>query len=107
MNSIDSAKFKAKKSNKQLLFNIIKVKEYLNKKKVWDHGYIKYSAIKKMIAHITKLKRTYIVRKIFLLLLDDNFFSKKQNGKLRSYHYRMHDPNLPNIESKSITISFT
>ena len=86
--------------------HIILTKNYFIKKKVWGYGYIKYSTIKRMIKHITKLERTYLIRKIFLTLVEDKFFIKKQNGNIRSYLYKMKNPNQPNIKKKTIIINF-
>lgn len=87
--------------------HIINTKNYFIKKKVWSYGYIKYSTIKRMIKHVTKLERTYLIRKIFLNLVDSKFFIKKQKGTIRSYLYKMKNPNEPSIKKKTIVINFT
>ena len=79
---------------------------YLTKKEWWDHGYIKYSNIKKSITYITKIKKIYIIRKIFLSLVENDIFLKKQNKGVRSYLYKFKNPRETQIKKKSITITF-
>tara|TARA_R110000803_G_scaffold171697_1_gene234599 strand:- start:20 stop:313 length:294 start_codon:yes stop_codon:yes gene_type:complete len=85
---------------------ITKIVNYLIKKKSWDYGYIKYSAIRKTLGHITKIKKIYFIRKIFLLMVDRQIFIKKQNKGVRSYMYKFKNPYETNIEDKEITIIF-
>ena len=86
---------------------ITKITNYLIKKSAWDYGYVKYSQIKKTISYITKIKKTYILRKIFLQMVDQGIFNKKQNTNIKSYLYKFKNPYNTSIESKETTITFT
>lgn len=90
-------------NTKQLSANIIK---YFNKKEAWDYEFQRYSVIKKSIIYVTKLKKIYLIRKLFLLLVEEGYFIKKQNNNVRSYLYKFKNPNNPKIEAKKITINF-
>ena len=79
---------------------------YLNKKKAYEFGYIKYSQIKKTIMFITTIKKSYIIRKIFLSLVEQDIFIKKQNKNVRSYLYKFRNPNEARTEKKNIIITF-
>jgi len=85
---------------------IKKIVNYLIKKKVWEHGYVKYSTLKRMIIYITKLERQYIIRKLFITLVDDGVFIKRKN-LCRSYNYKFKNPNEIKSITKQITITFT
>ena len=61
-----------------------KIISYLTKKECWNYGFIKYSQIKKTISYITKIKTVYIIRKLFLYLVEQDIFIKKQNKSLLS-----------------------
>tara|TARA_R110000772_G_scaffold83360_1_gene176385 strand:+ start:1083 stop:1370 length:288 start_codon:yes stop_codon:yes gene_type:complete len=86
---------------------ITKITNYLIKKQAWDYNYIKYSQIKKMISYITKIKKTYILRKIFLSMVDQEIFNKKKNNGVKSYLYKFKNPYNASIKSKETTITFT
>lgn len=86
---------------------ITKITNYLIKKESWLYGYVKYSQIKKTISHITKIKKTYILRKLFLILVEREIFNKKQNNGVKSYLYSFKNPYNTHIESKETTITFT
>lgn len=81
------------------------VLDYINKKQYWQHGYIKYSIIKRMIIFATGIERMYLVRKIFITLCDKGYIIRKKN-KARSYLYKFYNPNGSLVESKTITITF-
>ena len=83
-----------------------KIIAYLTKKKAWEFDFIKYSQIKKTIMFITKIKKTYIIRKLFLQLVDDKIFLKKKNKNVKSYLYKFKNNNEANIKKKTITITF-
>lgn len=83
-----------------------KVLDYINKKQYWKHNYIKYSVIKRMIIYATGIDRIYLVRKIFITMIDKGHIIRKRN-KARSYLYKFKNPNGSTIESKTITIEFT
>ncbi len=55
-----------------------KIINYLDKKKAWELGFIRYNLFKKMIMHITKIRSLYSVRKIFLHLVNKEIFLKKK-----------------------------
>lgn len=82
-----------------------KIINYLDKKKAWELGFIRYNLFKKMIMHITKIRSLYSVRKIFLNLVEKEIFLKKKNI-VRSYLYMFRNPSTPKIHSKTITITF-
>tara|TARA_R110000744_G_scaffold174407_2_gene293230 strand:- start:572 stop:853 length:282 start_codon:yes stop_codon:yes gene_type:complete len=84
---------------------VIKVTNYLDKKRAWDYGYIRYSVFRKMIVNITKHSKLYFIRKIFLKMIELNLFIKQKTNK-RSYMYRYRNPNEAKVENKSITITF-
>ena len=94
MNHIDITLYK---------LDIIKV---LKKKKASEYGFIKYSNFKKLISHISNIKKQYIVRKIFLELLDDSIFIKKKNENINSYLYKFRSDRDICVTKKSITIDF-
>lgn len=82
-----------------------KIVDYLNRKKVWEHGFVKYSTLKRMIVHITKLQRPYIIRKLFITLVEQDYFIKKKN-LCRSYNYKFKNQNEIKQIVKQITINF-
>jgi len=82
-----------------------KIINYLDKKKAWELGFIRYNLFKRMIIHITKIKSLYSVRKIFLHLVADEIFLKKKNI-VRSYLYMFRNPSTPKINKGSVTITF-
>tara|TARA_R110002126_G_scaffold28593_1_gene95380 strand:+ start:934 stop:1224 length:291 start_codon:yes stop_codon:yes gene_type:complete len=79
---------------------------YFTKKRAWEYEFIRYATIKKSISYITKIKKVYLIRKIFLSLVDDGTFLKKQNIGVRSYLYKFKNPNEARLEKKNITIVF-
>ncbi len=82
-----------------------KVVKYMTRTQIWSHGFIRYNILKKMIAFITKLKNNYEIRKLFIYLVDQRVFLK-QKTTVRSYLYKFYNPNEPQVESKTITITF-
>ena len=82
-----------------------KVTHYLNKKEAWQYGFIRYSIFRKMIVHITKHKKLYFIRKIFLKMIELNLFIKEKTDK-KSYLYKYRNPNQTKIEPRTITITF-
>lgn len=84
---------------------VAKVSKYLNKKEAWQYGYIRYSSFRKMIAHITKHKKLYFIRKIFLKMIELNLFIKQKTDK-KSYMYKYRNPNEAKVQLQSITITF-
>ena len=84
---------------------VVKVKNYLNKKQAWQYGYIRYSIFRKMIRHVTGHNKLYFIRKIFIQMTNENLFNKKKTNK-RSYLYKFINPNDVKIENKTITITF-
>ena len=85
---------------------IKQIKQYFIKKKIWEHGFVKYSTLKRMIVHITKLERQYIIRKLFITLTDEGVFLKKKN-QCRSYNYKFKNPNEIKTTTKPIVIYFS
>ena len=82
-----------------------KVIEYLNKKSIWNSGFIRYSIFRKIISYVCNIKTTYLIRKIFLHLIEQQLFIKKKTTK-RSYLYKYKNPNEMNKINKTITITF-
>ena len=82
-----------------------KVINYLNKKNIWDSGFIRYSIFRKIIAYVCGIKTTYLIRKIFLYMVDHQLFIKQKTNK-RSYLYKYKNPNEMKKITKSITITF-
>ena len=83
-----------------------KLIEYYTKKKAWDYGYIKYSIVKQSIKHVTGISKIYLIRKIFLYMIEQGIFIKKQNKLVKSYLYKFKNPNNLKKEQKIITINF-
>ena len=83
-----------------------KLIEYYTKKKAWDYGYIKYSIVKQSIKHVTGISKIYLIRKIFLYMIEQGIFIKKQNKLVKSYLYKFKNPNNLKTEQKIITINF-
>tara|TARA_R110002110_G_scaffold24587_1_gene91843 strand:+ start:57 stop:350 length:294 start_codon:yes stop_codon:yes gene_type:complete len=83
-----------------------KIIEYYTKKKAWDYGYIKYSIVKQSIKHVTGINKIYLIRKIFLYMIEQGIFIKKQNKLVKSYLYKFKNPNNLKTEQKIITINF-
>tara|TARA_R110000851_G_scaffold283980_1_gene437553 strand:+ start:505 stop:798 length:294 start_codon:yes stop_codon:yes gene_type:complete len=83
-----------------------KLIEYYTKKKAWDYGYIKYSIVKQSIKHVTGINKIYLIRKIFLYMIEQGIFIKKQNKLVKSYLYKFKNPNNLKTEQKIITINF-
>ena len=79
--------------------------DYLTRKESWKYGFIKYSVIKKMIVFATKHNRIYIIRKIFVNLIENGYIEKKKNVA-RSYMYKFINPNATKVVPKQITITF-
>ena len=82
-----------------------KISLYLTKKEAWKYGYIRYSQFKNIIIHITKIKSTYLLRKLFLYLVDTGIFIKRKN-LVRSYLYKFDNKNEPKIIKRTVTIDF-
>tara|TARA_R110000765_G_scaffold260807_1_gene360927 strand:- start:362 stop:655 length:294 start_codon:yes stop_codon:yes gene_type:complete len=83
-----------------------KVIKYFNKKSAWTYGFLRYSVIKKSLIHVTKLQKSYLIRKIFIMLVEEGFFIKKKNELVRSYLYKFRNPSLPVSQKKETTISW-
>ena len=96
---MDNSKIDIIKTNNDII-------NYFIKKRAWDYGYIRYSIIKKSIVYVTKIKKIYLIRKIFLALVDNGTFLKKQNLGVKSYLYKFKNPNEAKLEKKKITITF-
>lgn len=82
-----------------------KVINYLNKKQIWNSGFIRYSIFRKIIGYVCNVKTTYLIRKIFLHMVDKQLFIKQKTDK-RSYLYKYKNPNEMKKTNKIITITF-
>jgi len=88
-----------------LIDNVNKVVKYLKRKQAWKWQYIRYSIFRKLITHITGYSRLYYIRKIFLYLVENEYFIKQKTDK-RSYLYKFKSDSETNVINKEITISF-
>ena len=84
---------------------IDKVVKALEKKKAYNFGFIRYSVFKKIIIFTTKIKNNYLLRKIFLKMIDKELIIKEKNS-LRSYIYKFKNQNETLIKTHQVTISF-
>jgi len=66
--------------------------DYLINKEYWRFEYLKYCIFKRTIAHAIETDSEYILRKVFMYLVDNDFVVKKKN-KRRSYNYKFVNPN--------------
>jgi len=64
---------------------------YFKFKKIENMGYLKYGYFKRIIQYVIDYYHDYYVRKIFLQLVDENYFVKKKSEK-NSYKYQF-NPN--------------
>ena len=83
----------------------IKIVKYLFKKESWKYGYIRYSIFKRAIKHVTKIKSPYLLRKLFMFLIDEGVFLR-QKTLVRSYLYKFGNPHEPRIIKTIHTITF-
>tara|TARA_R110000803_G_scaffold5830_1_gene19133 strand:+ start:163 stop:447 length:285 start_codon:yes stop_codon:yes gene_type:complete len=65
--------------------------DYLLKKRFYNHGYLKYNVFKKCISHAIDSKSEYVLRKVFIYLIDNNLIQKRKNN-MRSYNYLLLNP---------------
>ena len=88
-----------------LIDNVQKVVKYLKRKQAYKWGFIRYSIFRKLITHVTGYSRLYYIRKIFLYLVENEYFIKKKTDK-RSYLYKFKSSKETNVITKEITITF-
>lgn len=67
------------------------VLEYLILRKAYTFGFIRFNNFRRIIEYATGIYDIYIIRKIFIKLMESGFFIKKKNLK-RSYLYRFIGP---------------
>ena len=60
---------------------------YLIFRRADKYGFIKFSYFKRIIQHLTGSNDIYLIRKIFIRLVDEGFFHRIRNIK-RSYLYK-------------------
>lgn len=60
---------------------------YLVYRRLGQYGFIKFAVFKKIISYITGINDFYVIRKIFIKLMEEGFFLRTQNVK-KSYRYR-------------------
>ena len=60
---------------------------YFNHKHIDNLNFLKYGYFKRLISYILGIHNTYYIRKIFLSLVEQNYFIKKKNIK-KSYIYK-------------------
>jgi len=88
-----------------LIDNVQKVVKYLKRKQANKWGFIRYSIFRKLITFVTGYSRLYYIRKIFLYLVENEYFIKKKTDK-RSYLYKFKSSKETNVITKEITITF-
>ena len=88
-----------------LIDNVNLVVKYLKRKQAWKWQFIRYSIFRKLITHVTGYSRLYYIRKIFLYLVENEYFIKKKKNK-RSYLYKFKINKETNVITKEITITF-
>jgi len=88
-----------------LIYNVDLVVKYLKRKQAHKWGYIRYSIFRKLITHVTGYSRLYYIRKIFLYMVENEYFIKEKTDK-RSYLYKFKSNKETNVINKEITITF-
>jgi len=88
-----------------LIDNVNIVVKYLKRKQAHKWQFIRYSIFRKLITHVTGYSRLYYIRKIFLYLVENEYFIKQKTDK-RSYLYKFKSDSETNVINKQITISF-
>ena len=88
-----------------LLEEVQKVVKYLKRKQAWKWQFIRYSIFRKLITFVTGYSRLYYIRKIFLYLVENEYFIKKKTDK-RSYLYKFKSNKETNVINKKITVTF-
>jgi len=73
---------------------------YFKFKKIENMGYLKYGYFKRIIQYVIDYYHDYYVRKIFLQLVDENYFIKKKSEK-NSYKYQF-NPNPEKVAEEEI-----
>ena len=94
-----------KEQSMNLIDNVNLVVKYLNRKEAWKWQFIRYSIFRKLITFVTGFTRLYYIRKIFLYMVDHEYFIKKKTEK-KSYNYKFKNNNEINVITKQIIISF-
>ena len=64
-----------------LIDNVNLVVKYLKRKQAWKWQFIRYSIFRKLITHVTGYSRLYYIRKIFLYLVENEYFIKKKQTR--------------------------
>ena len=82
-----------------------KIVKYLTKKESWRYGYIRYSIFKRALKHVCGIKSPYLLRKLFMFLIDEGIFLR-QKTLVRSYLYKFANPHEPRIIKTTHTITF-
>jgi hypothetical protein len=88
-----------------LIDNVNLVVKYLNRKQAWNWGFIRYSIFRKLITNVTGYSRLYYIRKIFLYMVEQEYFLKQKTDK-RSYLYKFKSNKETNVINKKIVINF-
>ena len=70
---------------------LLETVKYLIWRGVWSYGFCKFTLFKKIISYHTGITDAYLLRKIFILLIEEGFFEKHKNIK-RSYMYKFITP---------------
>ena len=61
---------------------------YLVYRRLGQYGFIKFAVFKKIISYITGINDFYIIRKIFIRLMEEGFFLRNTYGSKKSYRYK-------------------
>jgi hypothetical protein len=88
-----------------LIYNVDLVVKYLKRKQAWKWQYIRYSIFRKLITHVTGYSRLYYIRKIFLYMVENEYFIKEKTDK-RSYLYKFKSNKETNVINKKIVVTF-
>ena len=88
-----------------LIDNVNLVVKYLKRKQAWKWQFIRYSIFRKLITFVTGYSRLYYIRKIFLYMVENEYFIKEKTDK-RSYLYKFKSNKETNVINKKIVVTF-
>ena len=78
--------------------------EYFKYKNAQNLNFLKFGYFKRIIAYVLNCKSEYYIRKLFLTLVEKNYFIKKKNLK-QSYLYQF-NPEGRKVEKKELPLDF-
>ena len=80
------------------------VVEYFKFKEVENLNFLKFGYFKRIISYVLNCHSDYYIRKLFLSLVEKNYFEKKKNLK-QSYLYKF-NPEGRIIEKKELPLDY-